>query len=283
MKLLRYFDIKKNTNEIGILINLTIYPLSRVLQTSPNNIEELFSSPDWERLLNINLSKSLNSIPLEDVEFRSPIVRPGKILCVGLNYRDHVLEGGREIPEFPTIFMKASSSVIGHQQPIELPQGSNQVDLEAELAVVIGKPAKNIPAAQAYEHIAGYTILNDVSERDYQKRTSQWTMGKSCDTFSPIGPVLVTQEDIPDPHTLEITSSINGYEIQHSNTKHLIFTVPYLIEYISAVMTLEPGDIISTGTPGGVGVFRNPPIFLKPGDTVEISIEGIGTLCNSIK
>ena len=283
MKLLRYFDKKKNTKEIGFLVNTSIYPLSTVLDTPPNNLEELFNTSAWKRLSTLRLPSLTKSIPVETAEFLPPIERPGKILCVGLNYRDHVLEGGREIPEFPTIFMKASSSVIGHHQAIELPQASRMVDLEAELAVVIGKPAKNIPADQAYDYIAGYTILNDVSERDYQKRTSQWTMGKSCDTFSPIGPVLVTQEEIPDPQTLEITSAINGYEMQHSNTQHLIFTVPYLIEYISAVMTLEPGDVISTGTPGGVGVFRNPPIFLKSGDVIEISIEGIGTLRNSVK
>ena len=283
MNLLRYFDKKKNTKEIGFLVNTSIYPLSTVLDTPPNNLEELFNTSAWKRLSTLKLPSLTKSIPVETAEFLPPIERPGKIMCVGLNYRDHVLEGGREIPEFPTIFMKASSSVIGHHQAIELPQASRMVDLEAELAVVIGKPAKNIPADQAYDYIAGYTILNDVSERDYQKRTSQWTMGKSCDTFSPIGPVLVTQEEIPDPQALEITSAINGYEMQHSNTQHLIFTVPYLIEYISAVMTLEPGDVISTGTPGGVGVFRNPPIFLKSGDVIEISIEGIGTLRNSVK
>lgn len=283
MKLLQYFDKKKNTKEIGFLVNTSIYLLSTVLDNPPDCLEHLFISADWNRLSNLNLPGSANAIPVEAVDFLSPIERPGKILCVGLNYRDHVLEGGRDIPDFPTIFMKASSSVIGHQQAIELPQASTMVDLEAELAVVIGKPAKNIPADQAYDYIAGYTILNDVSERDYQKRTSQWTMGKSCDTFSPIGPVLVTQEEIPDPHTLEITSAINGYEMQHSNTQHLIFTVPYLIEYISAVMTLEPGDIISTGTPGGVGVFRTPPVFLKSGDVIEVSIKGIGTLRNSVK
>lgn len=282
MKLLRYQHKKTNKIELGILTDSGVIPLNAVLESQPGCLIRLFSHPDWNRLCSMELSDMTNALSLDEIDFLPPIARPGKILCVGLNYRDHVLEGGREIPENPTIFIKASSAVIGHEQPIELPQHSPMVDLEAELAVVIGKTAKNVSAEHAFDYIAGYTILNDVSERDYQNRTSQWTMGKSCDTFAPMGPVLVTQNEIPDPHTLEISSSLNGFEMQHSNTKHLIFTVPFLIEYISAIMTLEPGDIISTGTPGGVGVFRDPPIFLKSGDRVEISVEKIGTLCNPV-
>ncbi|MEE4194613.1 MAG: fumarylacetoacetate hydrolase family protein [Anaerolineae bacterium] len=282
MKLLRYLSPQNDTVELGMMTSQGVIPLTGWLEDSPACLLDLLTTPQSEKTLQTPIPMNAPGIPLDQITILPPIQHPGKILCVGLNYRDHVLEGGRKIPEFPTIFQKANSSIIGHQHPIQLPAASSKVDLEAELAVVIGKKARNVTAKHAYEHVGGYTILNDVSERDYQNRTSQWTMGKSCDTFCPIGPVLVTKEDIPDPQSLEIKSTLNGITMQKSNTKHLIFTIPFLIEYISAVMTLEPGDIIATGTPGGVGVFRKPPIFLKPDDIVEITIEGIGTLSNPV-
>jgi acylpyruvate hydrolase len=282
LKLLRFRINATKAIEIGILTDLGVFPLNSLLDTPISCMKDLFRIQEWDRLIEHEIPSNTQLVQKDKIEILAPIARPGKILCVGLNYRDHVLEGGREIPKFPTIFMKASSSVIGQGQPIQRPHASSIVDIEAELAVVIGKTAKNVSANQAYDVIAGYTILNDVSERDYQKRTAQWTMGKSCDTFAPMGPVIVTKDEIPDPHTLSISSSLNGFEMQSSNSKHLIFTVPFLIEYISAVMTLEPGDVIATGTPGGVGVFRDPPIFLKSGDKVEVKVEGIGSLCNPV-
>ncbi len=283
MKLVRYREQANQCDQLGISTQKGIIPVSSIRSDASNDMIKLCSLPEWNELRRSPLPSNLPTIHPEKVEILAPIDRPGKILCVGLNYRDHVLEGGREIPEYPTIFLKASSSVIGHLQPILLPKVSQMIDFEAELAVVIGRKTTNCPKETAYDHIAGYTILNDVSARDYQNRTSQWTMGKSCDTFAPMGPVLVTRDEIPDPHTLKITGSLNGHQMQSSNTRHLIFTIPYLIEYISAVMTLEPGDIISTGTPGGVGVFREPPLFLKPGDEINVTIEGIGSLVNPVR
>ena len=283
MKLIRY-QIKENKPiHLGIVLPQGILPLDKILENPPDNFPELFSSTAMKILEQISIPPQRTLTPLGEVRILPPIQRPGKILCVGLNYRDHVLEGGREFPEYPTIFMKASSSIIGPKQSILLPTGSQMVDFEAELAVVIGTKTHHCPEETAYEHIAGYTILNDVSARDYQRRTSQWTLGKSCDTFAPTGPLIVTKEEIPDPHSLQIRSTLNSLEMQNSNTKHLIFRIPFLIHYISDVMTLEPGDIIATGTPGGVGVFREPPVFLQQGDTVTIMIEKIGTLSNPVQ
>lgn len=283
MKILRYQVSKTRTIQLGLLQPGGVLPFASFMESPPDNMTELFKSEPWQQLQTLPIPDDLPLIPLEEVTFLPPIARPGKILCVGLNYRDHVLEGGRDIPEYPTIFLKASSAVIGHQQSILIPKVSQMIDFEAELAVVIGKQIYRCPSDTAFEAVAGYTILNDVSARDYQNRTSQWTMGKSCDTFAPMGPVLVTKDEIPDPHTLTITSSLNGQEMQRSNTKQLIFSIPTLIETISSVMTLEPDDIISTGTPGGVGVFREPPVFMKPGDVIEVTVEKIGTLKNSVQ
>ncbi|NSW51236.1 MAG: fumarylacetoacetate hydrolase family protein [Anaerolineae bacterium] len=221
--------------------------------------------------------------PLQDVRLLPPIMYPGKILCVGLNYKDHVLEGGRELPQHPTIFSKTTSSLTGHKTEILLPACSQMVDYEAELAVVIGKRGKHIPRKAALSYVAGYTILNDVTARDYQKRSTQWTVGKSFDTFAPMGPFLVTADEIPNPHCLEIAAHLNGTQMQHSNTTQLIFDIPYLIEDISAGITLEPGDIIATGTPSGVGVYRQPPVFLQDGDIIEITIESLGILQNTCR
>lgn len=283
MKFLRYRQKKTTSPQLGISTQKGIIPLSALRPDAPVDMVEFIKSPAWNELRLSPLPANPPTIDSADIEFLAPIERPGKILCVGLNYRDHVLEGGREIPEYPTLFLKASSSVIGHLQAILLPNGSQMSDFEAELAVVIGAKTYQCSAENAYDHIAGYTIMNDVSERDYQNRTSQWTMGKSCDTFAPIGPVIVTRDEITDPHTLDIKGSLNGFQMQSSNTGQLIFTIPFLIEYISSLMTLEPGDIISTGTPGGVGVFREPPIFLNHGDEINITIEGIGSLINNVQ
>jgi 2-keto-4-pentenoate hydratase/2-oxohepta-3-ene-1,7-dioic acid hydratase in catechol pathway len=224
--------------------------------------------------------RGAKQIALSDVQLLAPVLKPGKILCVGLNYRDHAIESQMAIPEVPTIFLKLPNAVIGPGANIVLPGNSSQPDYEAELAAVIGRGGRNIPAEAWEEHVLGYTILNDVSARDVQLATSQWTLGKSFDTFSPMGPVIVTKDEIRDPHTLDIQLSIDGELLQHSNTKHLIFRLPQLIEHLSAVIPLEPGDVISTGTPAGVGLGRKPPRWLKPGEEIVVKIESIGELRN---
>lgn len=219
-------------------------------------------------------------VRLEDVQLMAPVLRPGKILCVGLNYRDHAIESNMAIPEVPTIFLKLPNAVTGPDTEVILPQNSTQPDYEAELAAVIGRGGKNIRREDWKQHVLGYTILNDVSARDVQLATSQWTLGKSFDTFAPLGPAIVTTDEIEDPHTLDIELSINGEVLQLSNTRHLIFKLPDLIAHLSSVISLEPGDIISTGTPAGVGLGRTPKRWLKPGEEIVVKIERIGELRN---
>lgn len=222
-------------------------------------------------------------IPTFNVVLHAPIPRPGKIIAVGLNYRDHSMEAGAKAPPTtPIIFAKFTTSACGPGDAIVIPVGDPQVDYEAELAVVIGRKAKGIAAANALQYVAGYMALNDVSARAWQFADKQWVRGKSCDTFCPIGPSLTTPDDVPDPHSLAICARVNGTTLQDSNTSKMIFRIPELLEFISAGTTLEPGDIIATGTPEGVGVFRTPPIFLKPGDIVEIEIEKLGILRNPV-
>jgi 2-keto-4-pentenoate hydratase/2-oxohepta-3-ene-1,7-dioic acid hydratase in catechol pathway len=216
------------------------------------------------------------------VRLLAPIPRPPKIICVGLNYRDHAIESNMEIPKVPTIFSKYATAVIGPGETIRLPRVSTKPDYEAEFAVIIGKGGRHIPAGSWKEHVFGYTILNDVSARDYQMATTQWMMGKTFDTFAPMGPSIVSADEIADPHNLDISLTINGETLQHSNTKNLIFRIPDLIEYLSAVFTLESGDVISTGTPAGVGFARKPPRFLQPGDDVVVRVEGLGELRNPV-
>jgi len=217
-----------------------------------------------------------------DVVLLAPVPRPGKLICIGLNYRDHAIESKMPIPERPVVFSKFSSSVIGPGEAVVVPSKSEQVDYEAELAVVIGRRAKNVTPEQAYDYVLGYTIVNDVSARDFQFADGQWQRGKSCDTFAPMGQWIVTTDEIPDPHTLSIKLRLNGQTMQDSNTNQLIFGVPELIAFLSESITLEPGDVIATGTPPGVGFARKPPVFLKSGDVMEVEIEGIGTLTSPI-
>jgi 2-keto-4-pentenoate hydratase/2-oxohepta-3-ene-1,7-dioic acid hydratase in catechol pathway len=221
-------------------------------------------------------------IPLSAAKLNPPVVAPGKILAVGLNYAAHAAEGNAKPPEFPLVFSKCVTAVIATRDEIKLPRISEMIDYEAELAVVIGKEAKCVSADHAMEYVAGYTIMNDVSARDLQKRERQWVRAKGLDTFAPCGPWLVTTDEIADPHSLDIELTVNGEVRQRSNTNDLIFKIPQLIEFISQDLTLKPGDIISTGTPSGVGVYMNPPVFLKDGDCVEITIERIGVLSNSV-
>lgn len=218
----------------------------------------------------------------DKVTLLAPIPRPPKIICIGLNYRDHAEETRQPVPEVPAVFSKFHTAVTGHRHPIVLPKNSRKPDYEAEFVVVIGKGGRYIPEASWREHIFGYTIMNDVSARDFQMATSQWMIGKTFDTFAPIGPVVVSANDIEDPHNLDITLTLNGEVMQHSNTRNLIFGIPRLIAYLSSVFTLEPGDIIATGTPAGVGSLRKPPRWLKPGDECRIRIDQIGELVNPV-
>ncbi|HJU92045.1 MAG TPA: fumarylacetoacetate hydrolase family protein [Pyrinomonadaceae bacterium] len=211
----------------------------------------------------------------QDAYWFAPVPRPGKILCIGLNYRDHAAESNMPIPEKPVVFSKFSTCVVGPGEPVVLPSTSQQVDYEAELAVVIGRRAKHVTADRAYDYVFGYTAFNDVTARDFQFADGQWQRGKSCDTFAPMGQTIVTTDAVPDPHKLPIKLTLNGKTMQDSNTDQLIFGVPALIEFISQTITLEPGDVIATGTPPGVGFARKPPVFLKPGDQMEVMIEGV--------
>ena len=220
--------------------------------------------------------------PLDQVRLRPPLLRPGKIICVGLNYQSHLGEQAKKAPERPIFFLKSDNTICGPGDPIILPPNSTQVDYEAEFALVIGKRGKAIPEDKVFEHIAGYTILNDVSARDLQIGDGQWFRGKSCDTFGPTGPWIVTTDEIPDPQGLRISLQLNGRTMQDANTKDLIFKVPFLISYLSQSLTLEVGDLFSTGTPGGVGHHRKPSVYLKPGDTVSVTVERIGTLTNPV-
>jgi 2-keto-4-pentenoate hydratase/2-oxohepta-3-ene-1,7-dioic acid hydratase in catechol pathway len=220
---------------------------------------------------------------LENLKLAAPIENPSKIICVGLNYRDHCEETGTPIPEKPIFFCKFPSSIIGPDQPIYWPLGSSsQVDYEAELAVVIKKTCKGISPEQAWDYIAGYTMLNDISARDAQFADGQWIRGKSFDSFCPLGPFIVTPDEVGDPDNLSIRCRLNGALMQDSNTGKMIFKLPELISYLSQTITLEPGDILSTGTPHGVGFSRKPPVYLKSGDQLEVEIENLGVLKNDV-
>jgi 2-keto-4-pentenoate hydratase/2-oxohepta-3-ene-1,7-dioic acid hydratase in catechol pathway len=219
-----------------------------------------------------------------EVTLKAPLLNPEKIVCLGLNYADHAAESQMKLPEAPVLFSKYASALIGPDEPIVLPPTSQEVDYEAELVVVIGKRGRNIPVEAAWDYVAGYTIGHDVSARDYQLRKGggQWMIGKTFDTFAPIGPALFTKDEVPDPHNLDIRCRLNGEVMQDSNTKYLIFRIPNILAYLSHVFTLVPGDVIFTGTPSGVGFVREPPVYLKPGDVVEVEIEGLGVLRNPV-
>jgi acylpyruvate hydrolase len=218
-----------------------------------------------------------------DVKIEAPVLNPGKMICVGHNYREHILEMSRELPPFPVIFAKYANTIIGPQDDIPFYPISELLDYEAEFAFVIGKRARNVSLHDALDYVAGYTIVNDVTYRDIQRRTIQWLQGKTVEGSAPMGPWLITSDEIADPSGRDIRLTVNGEERQHSNTSNLVFTVPYLVEFLSSLMTLEPGDVILTGTPGGVGFARDPQVFLKDRDIVRIEIEGIGVLENRVK
>ena len=235
-----------------------------------NGIEKL---QDW-------LKNNQDSCPIvgNDVRLGPPLMRPSKIVCVGLNYAQHAAESGMDVPEEPVLFFKATSAIVGPNDPIIIPKGSEKTDWEVELAIVIGKKASHVSEKDALNHVAGYVLHNDVSERAFQlERSGQWVKGKSCDTFAPIGPFIATPDEIGDPNNLNLWLTLNGEEMQNSSTSDFIFNIQHVVSYISQYMTLLPGDIISTGTPFGVGLGLKPPRYLKDRDVVELGIEGLGT------
>ncbi|MEI4803562.1 fumarylacetoacetate hydrolase family protein [Bacillus sp. FJAT-51639] len=219
----------------------------------------------------------------DEVKIEAPVPSPGKIICVGHNYREHILEMKRELPPYPVIFAKFANTVVGPQDNIPFYPISEQLDYEAEFAFVIGKRARNVSKADALEYVAGYTIANDVTYRDIQRRTIQWLQGKTVEGSAPMGPWLITSDELTDPSGLDIVLTVNGEKRQQSNTANLVFSVQYLVAFLSDLMTLEPGDVILTGTPGGVGVARNPQAFLKDGDIVRIEVDQVGVLENRVK
>jgi 2-keto-4-pentenoate hydratase/2-oxohepta-3-ene-1,7-dioic acid hydratase in catechol pathway len=240
--------------------------------------EEFFANDGLTRLA-AWAAANAGSAPVVEPGTRlgSCIARPSKIVCIGLNYVDHAKESGMEIPKEPILFFKSTTSLVGPNDDVVIPKGSEKTDWEVELAVVIGKRASYVSEADALHYVAGYALHNDYSERAFQlERGGQWVKGKSCDTFAPLGPFLATQDEIADPHNLKLWLKVNGVTRQNSSTNQLIFNVPQVVSYISQFMTLLPGDVISTGTPPGVGLGFKPPVFLQPGDVVELGIEGLG-------
>lgn len=220
----------------------------------------------------------------QDTRLGSPVARPSKIVCIGLNYADHARETNAPIPPEPVIFMKSTTSLTGPNDDIIIPRGSVKTDWEVELAVVIGKKASYVEEGNALDYVAGYVLHNDVSEREFQlERNGTWDKGKGCDTFAPLGPFLATQDEVADVNNLRLWLTVNGQKMQDGNTSNFIFNVPFVIAYVSRFMTLLPGDVISTGTPAGVGLGFNPPVYLKPGDVVELGIDGLGTSRQEVK
>ena len=304
MKLAQFAAQESNEQRLGVLIGDRVVAVSALGMASSGTGEQvptwMIEAPDTLELIergDKGLAELITAIkhagassfeiddrfavPLDSVSFLPPVY-PSKIVAIGRNYVDHAIEGGSEPPAAPLIFNKLPNSLSAHNAPIVLPAISEQVDYEAELAVVIGRRAKRVSEAEALDYVFGYTLINDVSARDLQFGDGQWVRGKSLDGFAPLGPFITTRDEIPDVQALNIEGRLNGQVMQSSNTSKMIFNVAYLISYISQGITLEPGDVIATGTPDGVGIFRDPPVLLKPGDVYEVTIEGLGTLRNPV-
>jgi len=274
MKLTRFGD--RGEEKPGLLLNDGTRVDVSAAVTDYN--EEFFGTGGLERLRRWveNNSGDLRRVD-SSVRLGAPICRPSKIVCIGLNYRDHAAETGQEVPREPVIFFKATSSLSGPNDEVVIPLGSTKLDWEVELAFVIGRKARYVARRDALDHIAGYVLHNDYSERAFQlERGGQWVKGKSADTFAPLGPFLVTRDEIPDPGHLDLWLTVNGATRQKSNTEQMVFGVSDLVSYVSQFMTLLPGDVISTGTPPGVGLGMSPPAYLKPGDVVALGIQGLG-------
>jgi acylpyruvate hydrolase len=223
------------------------------------------------------------TVPASSARLHAPINDPGKFICIGLNYRDHAEETGNPIPKEPPIFAKWAPSIVDPGEPILRPRGSKQLDWEVELGVVIGRTARYVSKEQALDYVWGYTIINDASARDFQFLTTQWMAGKIFETAAPVGPFIADRQEIPDPHSLELKTFVNGKQMQRGNTKTFIFDVRYLVSYLSGLMTLSPGDLIATGTPPGVGLGMKPPVFMNPGDVCRVEIDGLGSMENPVK
>lgn len=280
----------------GVQIGEAIYDLERLLadadaadRGAPSSVKE-FLALYGDRLAELGEafdSASDNAIgalvgTIADAGLVGPVPDPAKVLCVGLNYKDHVAETGRALPEFPDVFTKFASTLIGPFDEIGGAEVSDNLDFEGEVAVVIGRRASKVSEADALEYVAGLAPLNDITARDLQYRGTQWTAGKAVDGSTPWGPALVTLDEVGDPQTLDLVTRVNDVEMQRSNTRHQIFPIATIIAYLSNFLTLEPGDVIATGTPQGIGAKRNPPVWIAPGDTVEIEIERVGTLRNRV-
>jgi len=274
MKLIRFGQV--NEEKPGVIIDEKYYDVS----SFGEDYNERFFETDGLTRLQSFIESNRGTLPLVDPSERlgCPVTRPSKIICIGLNYADHARETGAAIPAEPIIFFKATTAIIGPNDTVVIPKNSEKSDWEVELAVIIGKKASYVDESNAMNYVAGYCLHNDLSERAFQlERGGQWVKGKSCDTFAPLGPFLATKEEITDVDNLNVWLKLNGRQVQTSNTSNLIFKIPFLVSYLSQFMTLLPGDIISTGTPAGVGLGMNPQVYLKPGDVMELGIEGLGT------
>lgn len=280
MKLIRFGEVNKE--KTGVILNDILYDTSSF---GEDYNEQFFASDGLGRLQKfIELNHGKLAVVSKDTRLGSPIARPSKIICIGLNYAGHAKETKANIPTEPIIFFKSTTAMGGSNDDIIIPKNSEKTDWEVELAVVINKKASYINEAEAVNYIAGYCLHNDLSERAFQlERNGQWVKGKSCDTFAPLGPFLATPDEITDINNLRLWLTVNGKPMQDGNTSDFIFKIPFLISYISQFMTLLPGDIISTGTPAGVGLGMNPQVYLKPGDIVELGIEGLGSSKQNVK
>lgn len=279
MKLIRFGEVGKE--KPGVAIDDEYFDVSHFVA---DYNEDFFGGNGLNELEAVILKEQLPRLE-RSVRLGAPLARPSKIICIGLNYHDHALETNASIPTEPIVFFKATSAIVGPNDDLEIPKNSEKTDWEVELAIVIGKKAKYVAPENAYDHIAGYVLHNDYSERAFQlERGGQWVKGKSCDTFAPLGPFIATKDEIKDVHQLGLWLSVNGKMLQDGNTSNLIFNVPFLVSYLSNFMTLLPGDVISTGTPAGVGLGQKPtPWYLKPGDVVELGIEGLGSSRQMVK
>jgi acylpyruvate hydrolase len=261
-----------------------VLDLSIALPEAPGSMRELLARGFLDKVAALGEQDPSHYHELSQVRLAAPVPEPSKILCLGLNYKDHAKEQNKPVPTRPLVFPKVPSAVIAHGEAILLPDPDFEtfVDPEVELAFVISRRASRVSEAEALDYVAGYTIVNDVSGRDTQNAERQWLRAKGFDTFAPMGPWIVTKDELPDPHSLDITCKVNGEVRQKSNTSNLVFTVPFLVSYLSQTITLEPGDVIATGTPGGVGIFRDPPVRLEEGDNIVMEISKIGVLENSV-
>ena len=267
---------------VGVVVNDEIVDLSQAAPELPREMTALLAAgPAAREAAASAASRAKSRIPLATVRLAAPILRPPKFLAIGLNYADHVAEAGLETPKFPTVFNKQSTCVAGPFDPVHLPRVSSVLDYEGELGFVIGKRCRHVPKTRAHEVIAGYLVVNDVTVRDWQFRIPTWTMGKSFDTHGPLGPWLTTSDEI-DPSGLRLRTWVNGELRQDSNTKQLIFDCAAIVEHLSTAFTLEPGDVVATGTPGGVGIAMKPPRLLKVGDVMKVEIDGLGVLENPV-